>query len=114
MNLRSFGSTAVLLSMLGLSSAVSAQLHTGPIHGQNMSGGWWMFFGPMIMILFMAAIVVFVVVAVVLAIRWLGGPGQVTVKPPPGKTPLDILKERLAHGGIDKDEFEERRLALGE
>ena len=53
------GSTAVLLGMLGLSSAASAQQQTGPYYGPHMwGGGWWMFFGPLMMILFIAAIVV--------------------------------------------------------
>ena len=106
------GSIAALLSKVGLSSAASAQQQTGPYYGPHMwGGGWWMFFGPLMMILFIAAIVV----VVVLVVRWLGGTGHSgALYPPPGKTPLDILKERFAHGEIDKDEFEERRRALGE
>jgi putative membrane protein len=53
---------------------------------------------------------------VVLVIRWLGGSGQFPAGPggPSARTPLDILKERLAKGEIDVAEFEERRRALGE
>jgi putative membrane protein len=57
------------------------------------------------------------VAVVVLLVRWLGGPWQGTVPPHhsgPGRTPLDILKERFARGEIDKEEFEERRRVLGE
>ncbi len=105
-----FGSTPALLSMMVLSSAASAQ-QAGPFYGPHMAGGgWWMFFGPLMMILFLAAIVV-VVVHVVL---WLSGLGQDALYPPPGNTPLDILRDRFAYGEIDKDEFEERRSAVGE
>lgn len=80
----------------------------------HMMGAWgWggMIFGPIMMIVFIAV----VVVVVVLLVRWLGGPGQGGVlHSPPGKTPLDILKERFAKGEIDNEEFEERRRVLGE
>ena len=55
-----------------------------------------------------------VVAAVVLLVRWLGGPGHGgALHSPPGKTPLDILKERFAKGEIDKEEFEEQWRVLG-
>jgi putative membrane protein len=74
-------------------------------------GGWFMFFGPLFMILMLAALLA----AVVLVVRWLGGPGTALPHHPyPGRTSLDILKERFARGEIDKQEFEERRRVLGE
>jgi putative membrane protein len=76
-------------------------------------GGWYaMIFGPLFMILFLAV----VIAAVALLVRWLGGPWPGTMPHPvhPGRTPLDILKERFARGEIDKNEFEERRRVLGE
>ena len=57
------------------------------------------------------------IAVVVLLVRWLAGPWHSLQPPhhmPPGRTPLDILKERFARGEIDKDEFEERRRVLGE
>ena len=80
----------------------------------EMGWGWgWggMSFGPIMMIV----VVILVVVLVVLLVRWLGEPGHGSASHnPPGKTPLDILKERFAKGEIDKDELEERRRVLGE
>ncbi len=83
--------------------------------GMWWDGGWgpMMMFGPLFMILFLAVLIA----AIVLLVRWLGGPGQTTMPSnpaPPGRTPLDILKERFARGEIDKNEFEERRRVLGE
>jgi len=75
--------------------------------------GWYgMIFGPVFMILVLAV----VIAVAVLIVRWLGGPwyGAPPHYPPPGRTPLDILKERFARGEIDKNEFEERRRVLGE
>ncbi len=74
--------------------------------------GWGgMIFGPFMIIVFIAV----VVVVVVLLVRWLGGPGHGgALHSPPGKTSLDVLKERFAKGEIDKEEFEERRRVLGE
>jgi putative membrane protein len=107
-----FVSIAALLSMLWVASAAWAQQQTGSDYGPHMwGGGSWMIFGPIMMIVFIAV----AVVVVVLLVRWLGGPGRGgALHSPPGKTPLDILKERFAKGEIDKEEFEERRRVLGE
>lgn len=82
-------------------------------HMMSWSGGWpAMVFGPLFMILLLAALVAITV----LLVRWLGGPwrGRGPHESHPGRTPLDILKERYARGEIDKEEFEERRRILGE
>jgi putative membrane protein len=85
----------------------------GP-HMMGWGGGWYaMIFGPLFMILVLAVLVA----AVVILVRWLGGPWQGAMPPhqlPPVRTPLDILKERFARGEIDKAEFEDRRRVLGE
>jgi putative membrane protein len=80
--------------------------------GPHMMWGWgWsgMIFGPVFMIVVLAL----VIAVAVLLVRWLGGSWP-PPQPPPGRTPLDILKERFARGEIDKEEFEERRRVLGE
>jgi putative membrane protein len=82
--------------------------------GPQMMWGWYgMIFGPIFMILVLAV----VIAAAVLIVRSLGGPWQGAAPPhypPPGRTPLDILKERFARGEIDKNEFEDRHRVLGE
>ena len=79
-----------------------------------MWGGWFhMFFGFLMMLLFLGI----VVGLVVLVVRWLGSAEHSPFRPAAGagaRSPLDILKERLARGEIDVAEFEERRRALGE
>ena len=82
-------------------------------HMMGWGGGWFgMIFGPIFMILVLAL----VIAIAVLLVRWLGGPWQAAAPhhPSPARSPLDILKERFAHGEIDKEEFEERRRILGE
>jgi putative membrane protein len=82
----------------------------GPEH-MMWGGGYGMIFGPLVMILVLAA----VIATVVLLVRWLGGPSYGAASPhhaPPGRTALDILKERFARGEIEKEEFEERRRLL--
>lgn len=83
-------------------------------HMMDWGGGWYgMIFGPLFMILILAIVIA---VAVIL-VRWLSGPGyggHPSHHGPPGRTALDILKERYARGEIDKEEFEERRRVIGE
>jgi putative membrane protein len=76
-----------------------------------MMWGFGMIIGPLFLILVLGL----VVALAVLLVRWLAGPGQAISQPGlPGRTPLDILKERFARGEIDKEEFEERRRVLGD
>lgn len=96
-----------------LSSPAHSQQPQGQYYGPHMWGGGWhgWFFGPIMMIVFLGL----AVVVVVLLVRWLGVPGHSGgLHAPPGKVPLNILKERFAKGEIDKEEFEERRRVLGE
>lgn len=79
-------------------------------YGPHMmwSGGYGMFLGPLFMIVGLAL----AIALALLLVRWLGGlPWPAS---PPGKTALDILKERFARGEIDKTEYEDRRRMLGD
>ena len=104
---------AALVPVSALAAETPAESYTW---GHPMMWGWgWsgMIFGPLFMILVLAV----VIAVAVLIVRSLGGPWYGAAPPhysPPGRTPLDILKERFARGEIDKDEFEDRRRVLGE
>tara|TARA_R110002050_G_scaffold122873_1_gene241426 strand:- start:319 stop:543 length:225 start_codon:yes stop_codon:yes gene_type:complete len=66
-------------------------------HGWGM--GWWWIIGLIVLI-----------AVIMIAIKSMNrdtGPTQ-----SPGKSALDILKERYASGEIDKEEFEERKRDL--
>mgnify|MGYP003674007161 CR=1 FL=1 len=100
------------IALPALSVAAWAQQDARPLYGYEShmwNGGGWFFLGPLMMILFLAGLVALVI----LAVRWAGGDGMGRPQAP-GRTPLDILRERFARGEIEREEFEERRRALGE
>ena len=74
------------------------------------AGGYGMIFGPLFMILIIAVIIG--AAGLIFRGPWHGAAPQ--HYPPPGRPPIDILKERFARGEIDKEEFEDRRRVLGE
>lgn len=72
----------------------------------HMWGGG-MIFGPLMMILFL----ILIVMAVVAIVRWLGG-GSTMPAPGAGRSALNILDERFAHGEIEQEEYESRKRTL--
>lgn len=77
------------------------------MYGWSDYGGPWygMLFGPVLMIAFIVITVLIVAWALhALGLGWQSGAQE--------KTPLDILKERLARGDIDQTEYEKRRQLL--
>ncbi len=112
---------AVAAAGIALAPAVAMAQQPGAhryIFGPFMmdwTGGWFgMFLGPV----FMVGMLLPALVIAVLLVRWVAGPWHAFPPPPhappPGRGPLDILKERFARGEIDKAEYEERRRVLGE
>jgi len=74
-------------------------------YGDHMMGGWGFgIFGGLMMLVFWGLIIALIV----LAVRWFSdqrGGGK-------SSDALDILKDRLARGEIDPEEYEMRRKAL--
>ena len=73
----------------------------------GMGGGGWLF-GPIMMVIFFALLVG----AVVLILRLMGvdmGGGGAKKE----DEPLEILRLRFARGELDREEYDERRKALG-
>ena len=105
-------SAALVLAPASILAQTSAAPDRYPYGPHMMWGGGWygMIFGPLFMILVLVA----VIAGAGLVGRWFGIGTQPPQQAAPGRTPLDILKERFARGEIDKDEFEERRRVLGE
>ncbi len=100
-----------IASLSLVAAAAAAPVFAQPVDGTYYHGhmdGWGMgLFGLGMMILFWGGLAVLIV----LAIRWLGdqnggGPGRRR------SDALDILKERLARGEIDVEDFETRRKHL--
>jgi putative membrane protein len=115
-------SRPILSTLLGALAVapISAWAQQGPTNGNYGYGrhmmwdgdwGFGMLLGPLFSVLLLVA----VIAAVVLLVRWIGGPvhGHLHHSMSQHRMPLDILKERFARGEIDKDEYEERRRVLG-
>jgi putative membrane protein len=103
--------SALLLAIFGLTSLVSAQQS----ERHMMSDGWWSgwFFGPIMMIFYFA---IFIAV-IVFIVRAIGRGNQSSTNlpaDPSQKDAIDVLKERLAKGEINKVEFEETLKILKE
>lgn len=104
---------AILAPILARAAEALAEPYAWGPHMMWGMGWYGMILGPLVMLLVLAVLIA----ALVLVVRWLGGPWQGMGPPrsrPPDRAALDILKERFARGEIDKDEFEDRRRALGE
>jgi putative membrane protein len=79
------------------------------MHDWGYGWGWGggMFFGP----LFMIGGPVLLIILIVVLVRWLtNSRDSPSVQM---RTPREILDERFAKGEIQRDEYEERRKALG-
>ncbi len=69
--------------------------------------GWWMLWGGLMMVLFWGAIIALIVWAVQSVTRRESSQTHVPQASPSARTPLDIAKERYAHGAVSREEFEQ-------
>ncbi|MEJ2646014.1 MAG: SHOCT domain-containing protein [Gammaproteobacteria bacterium] len=74
--------------------------------GYGMGGFGWVF---------MVLVWVLLIVGIAAVVRWVFFPpaAQTQSQVRPEKSALDIVEERYARGEIDREEFEEKRRALG-
>ena len=108
--------TLVATAYAGSVTSTTAQVAAGDAeryeywqHMMGWSGGWYSVW-PVIMIVLIGV----TIGGVVVLARATGTATRSPYPMPPGKTALDMLKERFARGEIDKAEFEDKRRALGE
>lgn len=98
-----------LLAASSITLISGATIADGGSYGghQMMWGNWVM--GPMMMLV----MVVIVVVAVILILKAFGLGGQANAKQDNQDKARAILNERFAKGEIEKNEYEDRKKALG-
>lgn len=70
--------------------------------------GWGMGFGGIFMILFWAVIIL----GIVALVKWLFSAGGSAGSGSPGKSALDVLKERYARGEVTREQYEQMRRDL--
>jgi len=98
-----FSATPILANAQGIAQGIIDDRYYGHMYGGGMG-----FFGAGFMVLFWGGIILLAVFAV----RWMS---ERNTNSGGGSTDaMSILRERLARGEIDPEEFEARRKALGE
>lgn len=108
---RFFLSTGFAVTLLGVANA----------QGHHWRGGGWSFFGGLMQLLFLALVVLGIIFLVqVLRSQHLGSPrvfdmpGTKPTAPQAQDAAMQILRERLAKGEIDPEDYEARRKVLTE
>lgn len=97
-----------MAALTGLAASPALADPDGSWEGHMMWGGGYGLFGGLMMLVFWAVIIALIV----LSVHWLrdnNGPGGRRTS-----DALDILRERLAKGEIDEEEFRRRKAALDE